>query len=563
MAITWVSGSNTTYASRANTTITAPSGIANNDVMIARIVTAASSEAPDPTAPAGWTQIGSTIDGTAGGFNLEARDYIKVASGESGNYTWTHSTASSQGWIGVFRGVDTTTPQDATATANTAFDTTTTTATGLTTATDGAWLIFIGHDWAGNSNNLSPPSGMTERLDVTLTYVATQEIATAGATGNRTHTNNSGGGSTFCSGRLIALRPASAGTTDGAGAFDAAGNLAAAGASTAAGAGSLAGAGNLAAVGAATTASAASFAGAGNLAGVGAASTAAAASFAGSGDLAANGASVFSAAATFTGAGDFAAVASATAEASVTFDAAGDLSAAGEEVGSTVNGSASFAGAGDFVPVGASIAAGPVTFAGAGDLGGVGAAIFAAAASFAGAGNLVSAGEATADGAASFAASGNLAAVGDVAPAGEMVATFEAAGSFEAVGAAIAEASALFEVSGGLSAASDAEPPITEPRRLAGGGTIRRSRAVRARYVGEEPEDEEEKQPVIGPVEFERAKVPAKAPSPEAVETVASALKPKPVAVKPPEKKPEAPKVDIEAMDADFLQFAAKVWANL
>jgi hypothetical protein len=145
-------------------------------------------------------------------FNLEFRSYIKVAASESGNYTWTHSSASSQGALRCYRGVNTTTPQDATATQNTATNETRT-ATGLTTATNAAWIEFAGFDWADNSNNLSPPSGMTERLDVTLVYAATQEITVAGATGNKSHTCNTGPGTGRPNGaRLVALRPAGGST---------------------------------------------------------------------------------------------------------------------------------------------------------------------------------------------------------------------------------------------------------------------------------------------------------------------------------------------------------------
>jgi hypothetical protein len=213
VAISYVSGSNTTYASRTNTTVTAPASIANNDVMLAWIITAGASEAVNPTAPAGWTEIGTAIDVTdLASFNLEARCYIKVASSESGNYTWTHTSSSSQGSITVYRGVDTTTPQDATSTANSGFATgvgNVSTATGLTTVTNGAWIVFLGFDWADSSNNLSPPTGMTERLDVVLSYAATEEWATAGATGNRSHVDNSNIASNSRWGaRLVALRPA-------------------------------------------------------------------------------------------------------------------------------------------------------------------------------------------------------------------------------------------------------------------------------------------------------------------------------------------------------------------
>jgi hypothetical protein len=204
------SQSNTTFASRTNTTITAPTGIATGNVLVMAFVTESVGTAPTPTFPAGWTEIGSVITGSDEGFEMGVRCAIKVASGESGDYTVNHTTCSAQGWIGRFSGVNTTTPQDATSTGNTGDATgsaATRTWTGLTTVTNNVLLLAIGWDW-DSSAGLSPPSGMTERLDTTVTYVATETRATAGATGNRTHTSSTStdGGPWFA--RLIALRPA-------------------------------------------------------------------------------------------------------------------------------------------------------------------------------------------------------------------------------------------------------------------------------------------------------------------------------------------------------------------
>ena len=167
MAITFVSSSNTTYASRTNTTITAPANIQDGDVLILTMITAAASSSPTPSVwPAGFVQIGSVISVTdAGGYNMQVWHWRKVASGESGNYTITHASCTSQGAIQVWRGVDATTPEDVTSTANkwTSGATTTTTWTGLTTVTNGAMIVANGTDWADNTNNLSPPTSMTER----------------------------------------------------------------------------------------------------------------------------------------------------------------------------------------------------------------------------------------------------------------------------------------------------------------------------------------------------------------------------------------------------------------
>lgn len=190
----YVSISNTTYASRTNTTVTAPSSISNGNKLILLGLTAAASSAPTATPPAGFAEVAGTWPRTIndGGFFLSVWVWYKVASGESGNYTFTHSSASSQGvMVNISGGSDS---QPATS-QNNGTNTTTTFST-KTTVNNNALVLLMGTDWGATSNNLTEPTGttptFTERLDVALTYVATGILATAGATGNKTMTNNSG-----------------------------------------------------------------------------------------------------------------------------------------------------------------------------------------------------------------------------------------------------------------------------------------------------------------------------------------------------------------------------------
>lgn len=187
MAIAFGSASNTTYGSRTNTTVTAPTGIADGDVLVAQILTSAGVTV---TAPAGWSQVGSAAVMTdAGAFTISSRVYTKTAASESGDYTWTHSTASSQGLILRYTGAgavdafssNPTTPAD---NINTGLSIT-------TTVTD-CMLLFVGNDWSDFAGDLTPPTGMTERIDVNpLIYAADQLLTSAGATGNRTMSCNS------------------------------------------------------------------------------------------------------------------------------------------------------------------------------------------------------------------------------------------------------------------------------------------------------------------------------------------------------------------------------------
>jgi len=221
MAVDFGSISNTTYASRTNTTITAPSGIEDDDVLYLFHLLGSASP-PTPTPPAGFvvadTPVGETypIDASDGSFILSLRVWRKTASGESGDYTVTHSAASSQGVIVRVTGADTGNPSDPLPSfvlsdgSPSAADTT---VPSITTEVDGALILLFNWDWADTTNNLTPPTGttptFTERLDTTLCYVATGILATAGATGSKTMANNASSTSPF-GGMMFAIVPAAA-----------------------------------------------------------------------------------------------------------------------------------------------------------------------------------------------------------------------------------------------------------------------------------------------------------------------------------------------------------------
>jgi hypothetical protein len=216
------SASNGAYSAKVNTTVNAPAGIVDGDVLIFFLFIAISGTPPTPTPPAGFTALAGFPSAQFGlsGFNARVYAWWKIAASESGSYTATHSSASSQGSMLAVSGAHQTAPIDPNPTVNTGTGTTTT-ALGLTTDKDGDLLIFIGTDWGTTANNLTPPSGstptFTERQDVALTYIATGNLATAGATGNKTITNNSSATDPW-SGSLIAVTgpdPAATATLSG------------------------------------------------------------------------------------------------------------------------------------------------------------------------------------------------------------------------------------------------------------------------------------------------------------------------------------------------------------
>ena len=212
----------TTYAGgRTNTTCTAPSGIQNGDVLLIAFAIGASSSAPTATAPAGFASVAGTypVDVTVNGFNVDTRVWYKIASGESGDYTITHATASSQCYIVAVSGGSSAQPASTTnqGTANV------TTALSITPVANESLVVFIGQDWADTATALSPPTGttptFTERLDPGTTagvlYVANGVLATAGATGNKTMlNNNTGGGNSGWAGIMVVIEAAGGGPAD-------------------------------------------------------------------------------------------------------------------------------------------------------------------------------------------------------------------------------------------------------------------------------------------------------------------------------------------------------------
>lgn len=204
--------SSTTWAVRTNTTITAPSGIADGDRLVLIQLTGTSGEAPDPSPPAGFSLLSGPswpVEVTEFAFNIEARVYEKTAASESGDYTVTHANCESQGVI-----VRVTSPgafnPAMSSNIGTGF---TTTATGLTVAAN-TYVMFVAWDFLQSGNDITAPTGstptFTERLDggTSDLYVADGVYVAGGATGDKTITNRNTDPIAPWGGLLIAVEPA-------------------------------------------------------------------------------------------------------------------------------------------------------------------------------------------------------------------------------------------------------------------------------------------------------------------------------------------------------------------
>jgi len=208
-------GTYLTYASHTNSTLVAPAGIANGDLLVAYLFNLGPNPtAPAVTAPAGWTEIpGSPSSVTDGSANGRYHIFSKIASNESGDYTFTHATSNSCGVVCRYTGADQASPLAPLPSVNTGTGTTAT-ANGITTGIPNTLVIFTEHDWASVALDSVVPPGttptFTERTDAVLLYIADGTLATAGPTGNKAHTNNSASGEPWAA-YLIGLKPSGAG----------------------------------------------------------------------------------------------------------------------------------------------------------------------------------------------------------------------------------------------------------------------------------------------------------------------------------------------------------------
>lgn len=218
-------------SARTNTVFSAPSGITDGDVLVC-IMHTGSNPVRTVTAPAGWnpvTNFPHSMTSFGGDpYIVRAHAFIKVASGESGSYTFSHSSANSEGIMYRCTGIDTTTPVSPTPTVDNHTSSTggnSVTAPTITTPVNDSVLLWWGAVWDG-FGNASPPSGttptFTERANDTtgVFYSASGVLATAGATGAKVVTVSQGDNRPYLGG-MICLQAASgssvtlAGTVDG------------------------------------------------------------------------------------------------------------------------------------------------------------------------------------------------------------------------------------------------------------------------------------------------------------------------------------------------------------
>jgi hypothetical protein len=185
------------FATRTNTTFTAPSGIADGDILIIHFCIGANGTTPPvPTTPTGFSVTSGSFPITATSaapYTIKNYSYYKVASSESGNYTVTHTSSDSFGYMCAVSGGAAGAPG---VTTNTGTGTTTT-ALAVTPTNNNSFVMIASMDWNDTNNTLSAPTGTTPTFNIRCNFaqcsnlfVADGVLATAASTGNKTMTNN-------------------------------------------------------------------------------------------------------------------------------------------------------------------------------------------------------------------------------------------------------------------------------------------------------------------------------------------------------------------------------------
>ena len=199
----YVSSSQAKDANRHALTITAPTGAAMGDALIAQITYVGGSR-ETITVPLGWTRLYRTDNGTRVGQAV----YWKIGGATdvaASSYTWTFgSSTNAYGSVGRYRYVDQADPIAASSAAvSTSSRSTLLTAAGITSPTNGLVIALYGDQVKSTWSN--PPSGFAvrwARSDAAPGIVG-MDATVSGPTGNKSIT---GTASNWVA-HLLALRP--------------------------------------------------------------------------------------------------------------------------------------------------------------------------------------------------------------------------------------------------------------------------------------------------------------------------------------------------------------------
>jgi hypothetical protein len=223
VAITFVAAGAAVEASDVGTNplaVAVPSGVTAGDLLLLFSCRTASSGAGAYNTPSGFTNIAElTLSDT----NPSRHSFVgyRVATSEPASYNITTADVNPENWGAVmvaYRGVDTSSPLDATSVGDvTQENTNNGDPPSITTVTNNAWVVCFNYVRTTNDlTGFTPPTGYTERVDTSSSSlfeigIADKAVAVAGA-------ENPGAFSTGGSGSIndhivgtLALRPLAAG----------------------------------------------------------------------------------------------------------------------------------------------------------------------------------------------------------------------------------------------------------------------------------------------------------------------------------------------------------------
>lgn len=177
------SANHTNFAVTANTTISAPAGTTDNDILLGAITVLTGVAVAAPT---GWAEYACSPVVSWGGI-YDSHFYWKRAASEGASWTWTHSATTTWGFVSAYLGAITAgDPNSATATCNGGNSNMAVVALSITINAVNSDAVIL---WSNQSNTggQTPPSGFTERGDPNNTFGDEDKTyAATGATGDQT-----------------------------------------------------------------------------------------------------------------------------------------------------------------------------------------------------------------------------------------------------------------------------------------------------------------------------------------------------------------------------------------
>ncbi len=179
---TFASASSTGGGTRSATDLTIPSGVVAGSLVLVHISAETTGAV---TAPSGFTEVSfPSAPVTSGGQTFRLRVFWRLASGtESGTYRFTHTSTWTRAAAIRVEGAAASDPIQVVASGATSSSTTALPTLSGTVSAPQTLLVWGGGAYEGGGS-WNTPSQMVQRVNAGELAVATQELSSAGATGN-------------------------------------------------------------------------------------------------------------------------------------------------------------------------------------------------------------------------------------------------------------------------------------------------------------------------------------------------------------------------------------------